>query len=176
MVQRESPGAAMSLFDIHQLLPLGKRAGGAHPRARSGRPAFRLMPAAVGMLLPFLSGCATVTLGVCPAGQERMQAVELLFGRNTNHGGLVSEAEWKAFLAREITPRFPDGLTTFDAAGQWRDPARNVTVHEPSKVVLIVHRNDPQAQLRLSAIAEAYKRRFRQRSVGIVARPVCASF
>ena len=70
----------------------------------------------------------------------------------------------------------PDGLTVFDAAGQWRDPARGRIVREPSKVVLIVFRDEPQKQEHLDAIADAYKRRFKQQSVGIVIRPACASF
>jgi Protein of unknown function (DUF3574) len=112
----------------------------------------------------------------CRGDQQSMLAAELLFGRRTAGGGMVSEAAWARFLAREITPRFPDGLTVLDAAGQWRDPARGRILREPSKVVLIVFRDDPQKQEHLGAIADAYKRRFKQRSVGIVIKPVCASF
>lgn len=36
---------------------------------------------------------------------------------------MVSDEDWRAFLAAEVTPRFPDGLTVIDAAGQWRDGA-----------------------------------------------------
>jgi len=100
-----------------------------------------------------------------------MVSAELLFG-----SGHVTDAAWKDFLDREITPRFPEGLTVFDAGGQWRAPAHEAVTRERSKVVLIVFRDDPQAQDRLNAIAEAYKRRFNQRSVGIVIKPACASF
>ena len=111
----------------------------------------------------------------CRGKQQSMLAAELLFGRRTA-GGIVSEAAWARFLAREIAPRFPDGFTVFDAAGQWRDPRRGRTVREPSKVVLIVFRDAPQMQEHLDAIADAYKRRFKQQSVGIVVKPACASF
>ena len=50
----------------------------------------------------------------------------------------MSESEWVRFVDREITPRFPDGLTVVDAAGQWRDRASNKILREPSKVVMIV--------------------------------------
>lgn len=30
----------------------------------------------------------------------------------------ISEAAWRAFLDKEVTARFPDGLTVFDAYGQ----------------------------------------------------------
>ncbi len=31
----------------------------------------------------------------------------------------ISEERWRAFLDKEVTARFPDGLTVFDAYGQW---------------------------------------------------------
>src|SRR5690606_25210715 len=31
-----------------------------------------------------------------------------------------AEAAWRGFLDREVTPRFPDGLTVVDVYGQWR--------------------------------------------------------
>jgi Protein of unknown function (DUF3574) len=121
-------------------------------------------------------GQASASAQGCRGQQQSMLAAELLFGRRTAGGGIVSEAAWARFLAREITPRFPDGLTVLDAAGQWRDPVRGRIGREPSKVVLIVFRDDSLKQANLDAIADAYKRRFKQRSVGIVIKPVCASF
>ena len=34
--------------------------------------------------------------------------------------GSVSELEWQMFLRDEVTARFPDGLTVWEANGQWR--------------------------------------------------------
>jgi hypothetical protein len=110
----------------------------------------------------------------CRAPQQRMLAIDLLFGRGS--GGLtVSEQAWTQFLAREITPRFPDGLTVIDASGQWRSPQDGI-LRERSKVVMIVVPENPPVQERIDAIANAYKRQFKQQSVGIVIRPACASF
>jgi hypothetical protein len=81
-----------------------------------------------------------------------------------------------AVRGREITPRFPDGLSAVDAKGQWRDRNRNEIVREPSKLVTIVLPGDPADQARLSEIVEAYKRRFKQQSVGLIVRPACVSF
>jgi hypothetical protein len=124
----------------------------------------------------WLGGCVGAPPLACRAGQQATLTATLLFGRHAGGRLAVSDADWSRFLAGEITPRFPDGLTVFDASGQWRDPARGVATREPSKVVLIVYRDEPTAQARLTAIAEAYKRRFAQRSVGIVVNPGCASF
>jgi Protein of unknown function (DUF3574) len=133
------------------------------------------MACALGLVVVLAAGSSTPSLAACRGNQQSMLAAELLFGRGIG-GGIVSEAAWARFLAREITPRFPDGLTVFDAAGQWRDPARGRIVRERSKVVLIVFRDDPQKQEHLDTIADAYKRRFKQQSVGIVVKPACASF
>jgi hypothetical protein len=111
----------------------------------------------------------------CVAQQQRMLSIDLLFGRGS--GGLrVSEQAWTQFLAREITPRFPDGLTVFDAAGQWRGPQGGGILRERSKVVMIVVPENPPVHERIDAIAEAYKRQFKQQSVGVVMRSACASF
>ncbi len=79
-------------------------------------------------------------------------------------------------MAREITPRFPDGLTVTDALGQWRDPDSGRIVREPSKRVEIVLPGKADDRTRLDAIMSAYKRQFRQRSVGLIVQPACVSF
>src|SRR5690606_40856485 len=50
---------------------------------------------------------------------------ELYFGVGEESGvsareqtDAISDAQWEAFLDKEVTPRFPDGLTVFDAYGQ----------------------------------------------------------
>jgi hypothetical protein len=32
----------------------------------------------------------------------------------------ISETEWRNFLDREVTPRFPAGLSVVDVYGQWQ--------------------------------------------------------
>ena len=105
-----------------------------------------------------------------------MMEVELLFGRNIGGKLGVSEAQWRAFLVREMTPRFPDGLTVFDAHGQWRDAKNRKIVREPSKIVRIILSADAQATGKIEAITSAYKQQFRQDAVGVVMRPACVSF
>jgi len=99
-----------------------------------------------------------------------------MFGRKVGNRVGVSEAQWTRFLDREITPRFPDGLTVLDAHGQWRDSERNRIVREPSKLVQIVLPGKAEDTDRLNEIAEAYKKQFRQQSVGIIVRGACVSF
>jgi hypothetical protein len=107
---------------------------------------------------------------------ESMVSAELLFGRKIGDRIGVSEAAFAAFLAREITPRFPDGLTVVDARGQWRDQDRGTIVREPSKLVLLTFRDEAAKRENLGAIAEIYKREFRQQSVLTSLRTSCVTF
>jgi len=128
------------------------------------------------LLLPLLVISAAGEPIACSAPLRPQQVAELLLGRKIGDRLGVSETQFLNFLDREITPRFPDGLTVYDARGQWRDQERNRIVREPSKVVMIVLPGKPEDLARLGEVAEAYKKRFKQQSVGIVLRPACASF
>ena len=112
----------------------------------------------------------------CRGAHKSQQVAELIFGRSVGGSIEVSDAQWMLFVDHEITPRFPDGLTVFDAAGQWRDKASNKITRESSKIVLIVLPGHPEDIARLAEIAEAYKRSFGQQSVGMIVRPACVSF
>jgi hypothetical protein len=111
----------------------------------------------------------------CAIGKPQ-QVAELMFGRKIGGRIAVSEAAWTRFVDREITPRFPDGLSIVDARGQWRDQAHKTIVHEPSKLVQIVLPGRPEDGRRLAEIAAAYKKKFHQQSVAVIVRPACVAF
>jgi hypothetical protein len=69
----------------------------------------------------------------CDDPQKPMLEIDLMFGRNIGSELGVSEGLWSDFVASEIMPRFPEGLTVLDAPGQWQDKERNTIVKEPSK-------------------------------------------
>jgi len=131
---------------------------------------------AAAVLAISLSGIAHAQVQECREGQKAQQVAELTFGRRIVGHIAVSETQWLQFIDNEITPRFPEGLTVFDASGQWRDPATKKIVRETSKIVLIVLPGNAEDLTRLSEIAEIYKRRFKQQSVGMILRPACVSF
>ncbi len=124
----------------------------------------------VAALLIGQAGLANAQALSCSPPQKPMLDIELLLGR-----GKANAARWAQFLAREVTPRFPDGLTVYETAGQWRDPATNAITREKSRVLRIIVPADTGAE-KIAAVAAAYKKQFRQKSVGIVTRQVCASF
>jgi hypothetical protein len=128
----------------------------------------------------FLAGSAGAQVIECSGAHRPQHVAELIFGRSIagqggGQGG-VSEEQWTRFVDNEITPRFPDGLTVYEAAGQWWDKIGRKIVREPSKIVLIVLPGGPDDMSRLKEIAEAYKKNFRQDSVGTIIRPACVAF
>lgn len=105
-----------------------------------------------------------------------MLVAELFFGRNIRGRGPLTDAEWSEFAADVITPNFPDGFTVFDGDGQWQNPATHEIARERTKILLVAARRTADLAPRLSAVIDAYKRRFHQQSVGVITRDACASF
>ncbi|HEY8334916.1 MAG TPA: DUF3574 domain-containing protein [Tardiphaga sp.] len=126
------------------------------------------------MIAAALSGCTSLPQP-CVAPARLMATADMMFGRNVGDRLAVSDLAFAEFLAAEVTPRFPDGLTVIDARGQWRDGA-GALLREPAKVVLVVFADDAQKRADLIAIADAYKRKFRQQSVLTSVRAACVSF
>ncbi len=108
-----------------------------------------------------------------PMGASSMRTT-LYFGLNRK-SGTVSEAQWRNFLRDYVTPRFPQGLTVWEANGQWRR-ADGVIVREPAKVLLLVHDESPAVKAAILAIIEDYKKAFEQESVLWETARVCATF
>ena len=123
-----------------------------------------------------LAGGADAQLVDCLGGQRPTQVAELMFGRNVGARTAVSESRWGRFVDREIMARFPEGLTVYATAGQWRDRTSNKIMREPSKVVQIVLPGQAEDIARLNEIVAAYKQRFKQQSVVMIVRPACVSF
>jgi hypothetical protein len=119
---------------------------------------------------------AQISLPACHSPQQLKQVVELLFGRNIGGKPGVNEADWARFVARELTPRFPDGFTITDASGQSRNPANGAVVREAAKRVEIVLPGSNDDQTRLDAVVTAYKREFSQHSVAVIVQNACVSF
>jgi hypothetical protein len=122
----------------------------------------------------FLAGCANLVTPSCPAGLKPMTEAGVYFGRNIGAAPAVTDQDWQRFLDEEVTPRFPQGLTVEDAAGQWK--GADGVVREASKHLIIVLSGAPDEADKLAAIREAYKRRFRQESVLLLETKSCGSF
>lgn len=113
----------------------------------------------------------------CASRAEQRATAEMLFGRNIGNVIGVTEGDFQAFLDEEVTPRFPDGFTVIDTSGQYRS-GEGAIVREPGKLLLIAlpARGTGTGLAGVDETAEAYKRRFRQESVGIIIRSACVAF
>ena len=89
---------------------------------------------------------------------------ELYFGRSQPGGGEVTEEQWQKFVDKEVTPRFPDGLTVIDAYGQFLNSSGTLA-RENSKVLVLLYVSTPERERFMQEIIDAYKSRFQQESV-----------
>ena len=111
----------------------------------------------------------------CRPGATPLARLELLFGMGRKEGGEVSDAEWRAFLDAEVSPRFPDGLMVLTGDGQWRSSVDG-RAKEKSRIVEIWYRPSTDSEPKIEAIRSAYKGRYGQDSVMRVDGVSCVSF
>ena len=111
----------------------------------------------------------------CPGRDQALERDELYFGRNRKGGPEVSDREWRDFLGRVVTPRFPAGFTVWEAQGQWRG-ADGTIEEEKSKVLAIFHDSADSSRAAVDAIVAAYRTEFRQEAVLRARTPSCVGF
>jgi hypothetical protein len=93
--------------------------------------------------------------------------VDLFLGRDISGMGEVSEQQFQSFLDDAVTPLFPDGLTVFDANGQFQDDSGAV-IEESSKVVSLILEDTETDEAAINDIVTEYIEQFQQESVLIV--------
>lgn len=138
---------------------------------RSGERVWRLATVLLAAALG-APGCATFpSAPACAPGERAAVSDTLYFGAN-RPGGVVTDAEWSAFLADVVTPRFPAGLTWIPAHGQWKGASGTIE-REDSRMVVLVHDHTPAAAEAVDAVAGEYERAFQQEAVLRVRTPTC---
>jgi hypothetical protein len=127
---------------------------------------------AASVTLLYLTACSGSGTA-CPPGSEHYTEYQLFFGR----GGPieVDEAAWNGFVADTVQPRFPDGLTTVDASGQWLDPSGKLQ-KERAKLLIVLAQPSEDGMRKIDEISQEYERRFNQMSVLRIIGSACASF
>jgi hypothetical protein len=145
-----------------------------------------LFPAALLLLLSLtLVSAQPPTLQGDPAHPPQTQGwvdTRLYFGLGPDGDPTrgTSEATWRDFLDREVTPRFPAGLSVIDVYGQWlgkqqaadgKPPSR-----ERSKLLVIDYTATAENAAKIEAIRAAWKQRTHAQSVLKVTQPADVSF
>ncbi|MDX2159115.1 MAG: DUF3574 domain-containing protein [Hyphomicrobiaceae bacterium] len=113
--------------------------------------------------------------GPCAGSAEPMSRIELVFGMSRKGRPDIGEDEWRQFLDREITPRFPAGLTVLRGEGRWRNAA-GASVEEPARVLLVWATTSRDLGGRIDAIRDAWKRLHLQESVLRAESAGCVAF
>ncbi len=88
----------------------------------------------------------------------------------------VSEVRWREFLDREVTPRFPNGLSVLDVYGQWQGKNQTAPERLRSKLLIIDYPDNPENRSKVDAIRAAWKRMTGDQSVLRVTMPADVSF
>ncbi len=107
---------------------------------------------------------ASPAVARCALGDTALVRDVLYFGRNTPGGTELSDSIWQGFVDQVVTPRFPAGLTIWDAAGQWRGASGRIE-RERSKVLTVLHEGDSLSEGFVAEVIAEYKRRFAQEAV-----------
>ena len=88
----------------------------------------------------------------------------------------VSEAKWREFLDKEVTSRFPDGLSVVDVYGQWQGARQTSPERLRSKMLIIDYPDTQQNRDKVDSIRTAWKKMTGDQSVLRVTQPVDVSF
>ncbi len=118
-----------------------------------------------------------------PATTQNWVDTKLYFGlgpANAPHKGMT-EARWRAFLDKEVTPRFPAGLSVIDVYGQWLSKSAQTTPNPHperirSKLLIIDYPATSENEVKIEAIRVAWKRLTGDQSVLKVTQPADVSF
>lgn len=96
--------------------------------------------------------------------------------KGSDAANVVAEKSWREFLDREITSRFPDGLSVYDIYGQWRTQGHADIERLHSKEVMLLYADTPQHRADIEVIRSAWKQRSGDLSVLRVTQPAEVSF
>lgn len=121
-----------------------------------------------------LAACASMPQRACKGAEQVVTHDSLYFGTATPHS-VVTSAEWAEFLRSTVTPRFPQGFTSWEGSGQWRSASGEI-LREASHVVSVVHPDDESSERAVQEIIDAYKSQFRQEAVLRLKTTACVSF
>lgn len=127
-------------------------------------------------LLLFLTGCSeeNKTPPACPTGDMMTQST-LYFGLSRPSGSAIGATEWQQFIDNDVTPSFREGLTVFNASGQWLGNDGKL-VRESSKALMLIHDNDAESNKSIEKLRHTYQTRFNQDSVMRVDQKACVAF
>jgi hypothetical protein len=88
----------------------------------------------------------------------------------------VPEAAWRDFLDKEVTPRFPAGLSVIEVYGQWQGKQEKAPERIRTKLLIIDYPATVENAAKIEAIRMAWKQKTGDQSVMKVTEPADVSF
>ena len=79
-------------------------------------------------------------------------------------------------MDREVSPRFPDGLSVVDVYGQWQGKNQTTPERLRTKMLIIDYQDTAENRAKVDAIRAAWKQRTGDQSVMRVTQPADVSF
>ena len=95
---------------------------------------------------------------------ETFLRTELYFG-SEKPGPDVTNKQFDRFADREVTPRFPDGLSLLTGYGQFKGSDGEIVQERSFVLILLYPPGDEEANREIEEIRSAYERDFDQESV-----------
>jgi len=88
----------------------------------------------------------------------------------------IRESQWRDFLDKEVTTRFPSGLSVVDVYGQWQGKNQTTPERLRSKMLIIDYPDTQENRDKIEAIRTAWKQQTGDQSVLRVTEPAAVSF
>jgi hypothetical protein len=88
----------------------------------------------------------------------------------------ISETQWREFLDKQVTPRFPAGMSVLDVYGQWQGKGQPAPARLRSKMLIIDYPDTQENRDKVEAIRVAWKQMTGHQSVMRVTEPADVSF
>jgi hypothetical protein len=140
-----------------------------------------ILPAGCAVHRPVVSSAPAATLKGDPAHPDSTRGwvdTKLYFGLGPADDAQkgISETEWRSFLDREVTPRFPSGLSVLDVYGQWQGKNQTKPERLRSKMLIIDYPDSEENRAKIEAIRAAWKLKTGDQSVMRVTEAADVSF
>lgn len=118
--------------------------------------------------------CASTSMPTCASHEQPVVLDSLYFGA-AKPGGVVTPEEWAIFLDDSVLPEFPEGLTSWVAAGRWGNAA-GLVEREVSYLLQLAHNGSQEKDRAVQQIVHRYKSKFQQEAVMRIRSQACRSF
>lgn len=115
--------------------------------------------------------CTSTPTMRCSSGEQPVVLDTLYFG-TAKPGGTVTADEWTAFLDEMVVPEFPEGLTSWAAAGRWGNSA-GLVEREHSYILQLAHIGNQEKDRAVQGIVHRYKSDFHQEAVMRIRSRAC---